>query len=179
MKLPFELQESETVLKFCRRHWMYFYPRLALQALAGILPIAILTVLAAFGPGLGGVLGIVVLVADLAWAAFWLVRVYFTWFRYNNDIWVVTNQRLIDSLRRNWFHHQMASADLVDVEDIAVHREGFLPTIFNFGDLRCQTAGTKPNFILSGIPDPAGILAVVDAARDRARQASLRPAWER
>ena len=57
-------------------------------------------------------------VALILWALYWGVRAYFHWYRYQNDIWAVTNQRLVDSIKRNWFHHQMASADLVDVEDI-------------------------------------------------------------
>lgn len=98
-------------------------------------------------------------------------RGYFTWYRYENDIWVVTNQRLLDSLKSHWFHHRMASADLVDVEDIAVVREGFLQTIFKFGDLKCQTAGEQPNFVLAGIPDPVSVLGTIDRARDAARHA--------
>ena len=64
----------------------------------------------------------------------------------------------------------MASADLVDVEDMSVFREGLLPTIFNFGDVRCQTAGQVANFVLAGIPKPAEVLGLVDAARDTARR---------
>jgi hypothetical protein len=158
---------------------MYLYPKLVLQALVGLLPILLLTLIAASGPGLGGTTGRVVLLLDVLWAAYWAVRIYFTWYRYNNDIWVVTNQRIIDSLRRHWFHHRIASADLVDVEDIAVHREGALATMFNFGDLRCQTAGTEPNFILAGIPDPTGLLATVDAARDASRQQRMAAVWDR
>lgn len=176
MKLPFDLQQSETVVRQFRRHWMYLYPRVALQAFIGTLPIAVLTIIAWMGPGLGSTTGYIVLALDVLWAVYWLVRIYFTIYRYNNDVWVVTDQRIVDSLRRHWFHHRMASADLVDVEDIAVQREGFIPTMFNFGDLRCQTAGALPNFVLSGIPDPSGVLGIVDAARDAARQARA-DAW--
>jgi hypothetical protein len=51
--------------------------------------------------------------------------------------------------------------------------------MFNFGDLRCQTAGTEPNFILAGIPDPTGLLATVDAARDASRQQRMAAVWDR
>jgi hypothetical protein len=47
--------------------------------------------------------------------------------------------------------------------------------MFNFGDVRCQTAGEVPNFVLDGIPDPSGVMAIVDASRDAARK-SLRGA---
>jgi hypothetical protein len=131
----------------------------------------ILLVVATFG--FDGWLGKATLLVIILWAGYWGVRAYFHWYRYNNDLWAVTNQRLVDSIKKHWFHHAMASADLVDVEDIRVVREGVLHTMFNFGDVRCQTAGEVPNFVLDGIPNPVGVLAVVDNARDAARR-SLR-----
>lgn len=174
-KLPFELQAGETILVHCRRHWMYFWPKVAGMGLLAVAGLVVFTWVVAATAGLDGTAGLIVLAVDALWAAYWLVRGYFTWYRYQHDIWVVTNQRIVDSLRRHWFHHQMASADLVDVEDMAVHRQGLLPTAFNFGDLRCQTAGSRPNFILAGIPDPSRILGVVDASRDAARRELVRP----
>lgn len=170
LKLPFDLQADETVLLFARRHWLYFYAKLAVIVLAGLVATvaAVIVVLSTFG--FDGWLGRGTALALLLWALFWAGKAYFHWYRYNNDLWAVTDQRLVDSLKRHWFHHQMSSADLVDVEDIRVEREGFLHTIFNFGDVRCQTAGEVPNFVLDGIPNPAGVLSVVDSARDAARR---------
>ena len=175
LKLPFELQSDETVLLFARRHWLYFYARLAAMLLALLVGLVggILLVLKTFG--FDGIPGTGAAVAIVLWSGFWAVRSYFHWYRYNNDLWAVTDQRLVDSLKKHWFHHQMASADLVDVEDIRVVKEGLLQTVFKFGDVRCQTAGEVANFVLDGIPDPAKVLSVVDAARDAARR-SLRGA---
>jgi hypothetical protein len=170
IELPFQLQEGETVLLACRRHWAYLYPRLVAIGLIAIVPVAALTLLVHAISGLGGGAGLFVLVVSAVWLLFCAIRGYFTWYRYQNDIWVVTNERIVDSLKRHWFHHRMASADLVDVEDMAVHREGVLATAFNFGDVRCQTAGELPNFVLSGIPEPAKVLGLVDSARDVARR---------
>lgn len=171
LKLPFELQQGETVTLRCRRHWVYFYSKMAATVVAGILPIvALLLIVRAIDDGLGGTAGKIALLISAVWALYWLIRGYFTWYRYQNDLWVVTNQRIVDSVKRHWFHHRMASADLVNVEDMAVHRDGILPTMFNFGDLRCQTAGQQANFILAGIPNPTKVLGVVDAARDAARR---------
>ena len=64
----------------------------------------------------------------------------------------------------------MASTDLVDVEDIAIQREGLLPTLFNFGNVQLQTAGVQANFVLSGIPKPSDVLGTIDGARDQARR---------
>lgn len=173
--LPVPLQKDEALLLLVRRHWLYFSLRMAGVAAAGLggTALAILVVVETFG--FDGTPGRIAMAGIAAWALYWLIRGYFTWYRYQNDVWVVTNQRILDSIRRHWFHHQMSSADLVDVEDINVAREGILATAFNFGDVRCQTAGEVPNFILSGIPEPAKVLGTIDAARDAARRALRSP----
>src|SRR5688500_9817166 len=143
---------------------------MAVIVLAGVVATSAAVILVLATIGFDGIAGKGIAVALFVWALFWGVRAYFHWYRYQNDIWAVTNQRLVDSIKRHWFHHQMASADLVDVEDIRVVRDGFLQTVFKFGDVRCQTAGEVPNFVLDGIPDPSQVLAVVDSARDAARR---------
>lgn len=169
-KLPFELQGDERVVLFCRRHWLYFYSKLAGIVFALTVPTAALLWIVQLTAGLGGTVGKVALVIAAIWVIYWGIRGYFTWYRYQNDVWVITNQRIIDSTKFNWIKQRMASADLVDVEDINVVREGLLPTMFNYGDLRVQTAGEVANFVLAGIPGPSKVLAVVDSSRDAARR---------
>ena len=169
-KLPFELQGDERVVLFCRRHWLYFYSKLAGIVCALTVPTAALLWIVQLTAGLGGTVGKVALVIAAIWVIYWGIRGYFTWYRYQNDVWVITNQRIIDSTKFNWIKQRMASADLVDVEDINVVREGLLPTMFNYGDLRVQTAGEVANFVLAGIPGPSKVLAVVDSSRDAARR---------
>lgn len=173
IKLPFALQKDEGLLVVARRHWLYFTMRMAATAAAGVLGLLFGIFLVRWTFGFDGTAGSIAIAVLVLWTVYWSVRGYFTWYRYHNDLWAVTNQRIVDSIRRHWFHHRMSSADLVDVEDINVVREGILPTMFNFGDVRCQTAGEVPNFILAGVPHPAEILATIDAARDAARR-SLR-----
>jgi len=175
-KLPFALQNDEDLLIVVRRHWLYFTLRMLGVAGAGVLGTVLGIVLVAKTFGFDGNPGRIAVGVIALWALYWLVRGYFTWYRYENDLWAVTNQRIVDSIRRHWFHHRMSSADLVDVEDINVVRHGILPTMFNFGDVRCQTAGEVPNFVLSGIPKPTEVLASIDAARDASRR-SLRGAF--
>jgi hypothetical protein len=89
-----------------------------------------------------------------------------------NDEWVITNQRIVDSYKRHWFHQNLASADLINVQDMRVEKSGVMATIFNFGDLHCQTAGSRENFILADIPNPAKVLDLIDEARDQARRSA-------
>src|SRR6185437_2155650 len=169
-KLPFNLQDGESVILFTRRHWLYLWPKIGAYVLSGILPAGVLVWLATATSGLGSTFGKVALIAAIVWLLFWAVRSYFTWYAFEHDVWVVTNQRIIDGVRPNWFHNRLSSADLVDVEDIAVSKSGILQTMFDFGELRCQTAAERPNFILGGIPWPEAVLGIVDKARHAARQ---------
>lgn len=167
--MPVQLQPGEVLLLQSRKHWVYLYPLLALHLLALAVPVTI--ALWAIGQfDLEGLGRTVVLVLAGVWALYWGVRAYFVWYAYHHDFWMITNQRLVDSQRRHWFHQEIASADLVDVQDTSVERNGVLQTVLNFGDLLCQTAGQQLNFVLHGIPNPVSVLTTLDHARDEARR---------
>ena len=169
MDLPFALQPGEGVLTLYRRHWVHLLPHLpVLIVLALLLPIILVWLFVATTViDLGLVPWAVG--AGVVWAIFWLVRAYLIFYRYRNDIWVLTNQRLVDSYKEHWFHHRMATADLVNIQDISVDRKGLLQTLLNFGDVACETAGERQQFTLAGIPRPSESLAELDRARDAAR----------
>ncbi|MGE5594424.1 MAG: hypothetical protein ACM3S1_00150 [Hyphomicrobiales bacterium] len=168
--LPFDLQDGEYVLSTVRRHPVFLWSKLVLELLAALVPAVVLLVIVGITAGLDGALGLIVIAISVLWVAYWLIRAYFTWYRYNHDTWTVTNQRIVDSYKSNWFNHRMSSADLVNVQDLSINKTGILATTFNFGDVRCQTSGTHENFILSGIPNPAKLLSLIDSARDASRR---------
>jgi hypothetical protein len=170
MKLPFPLQEGEQLLTLARRHWLFVYPKLVAGAIAGLVPVGVLWwAMARFDWSDNGPPRLVALVATAVWLVYWAIRLYFFKYRYDNNIWVVTNQRIIDSAKNHWFHLQMSTADLVDIEDMSVIRSGFLSTVFDFGDIDCQTAGAVRKFSLLGIPRPREVQALVDRLRDQSR----------
>lgn len=171
MKLPVELQAGERVSTTFRRHWVYAYPRIVGLALIGILPVVALFWAVNRWSSLPGAAGYAAFAVSTLWLVYWVFwRAYFEWYRFKNDLWILTNQRLIDSLKHNWFSHQIASTDLVNIQDIGVVRSGLLATAFNFGNVNCETSGQISRFTLSGIPRPAEVLSTLDAARDAARR---------
>jgi hypothetical protein len=170
MKLPFPLQEGEELLTLARRHWLFVWPKLISGAVVGVVPVgALWWAMLRFDWADNDIPRWIALGLTLAWLAYWAVRLYFFKYRYDNDIWLITNQRVIDSTKKHWFHLQMSTADLVDVQDMTVKRSGFLNTMFDFGDIECETAGAVPRFALRGIPRPREVQAMVDRLRDQAR----------
>lgn len=172
--IPFNLQTGEEVELIARRHRVYLALHLGRDILMGVVPAVVLAIIIAATVGFDSATGGILTVVLVLWLVFWAVKAYFTWYRYQNDLWVVTNQRIIDSFKSNWFNHRMASADLVNVEDMSVDRSGVFATMFKYGNLVCQTAGARQNFVLSGIAAPSDVLGLVDRLRDEARRDLIR-----
>jgi hypothetical protein len=171
VKLPFPLQQSEKVLVVCRRHWIFLWPRLVLEALIAILPIVALFLVLQWAGALHGATAKIAALVSLAWLAIWGVRMFFIKYRYDNDLWTVTDQRLIDSTRSSPFSLRMTAADLVNIVDTEVVRSGILATLLNFGDIRVETAGERENIFLAAVPRPSEVHALIDKERDRERRA--------
>jgi hypothetical protein len=167
--LHFPLQENEQVLQICRKHWIYLWPRAVLYALLAVAPVIALAIIFDKTIGLGGAAGKVFWIAVAVYLLYWALRIFFNWYRYNNDIWVVTNQRIVDSTKTTPFNMKMSTADLVSVLDMTVERNGILRTMFNYGDIVCQTAAEIQEFRMAGIPRPQEVQLLVDKERDRER----------
>lgn len=168
--LPISLQDGENIIGLYRRHWLHFWPRILLMSVAAVTPAALVAWLLSAADAYEGTVAKVFWVAAGLYLAYWAIRMLLTWYRYQNDVWVVTNQRLIDSIKRNPFSLTVSTADLVSLQDMTVSRHGLLRTIFNFGDVICETAGgDQQEFLISAIPRPAEVQALVDRERDRER----------
>ncbi len=167
--LHFPLQEHERVLSVCRKHWIYLWPRTVFLALFAIVPVIVGAVVMSKTAGFDGTPGKVFWIVALLYLAYGALRAYLNWYRYHNDIWVVTDQRIIDSTKANPFSLKISTADLVNVQDMTVERSGILRTMLNYGDVICQTAADIQEFRLAGIPDPQSVQLLVDKERDRER----------
>jgi membrane protein YdbS with pleckstrin-like domain len=165
-KYPITLQKDEVVVKVLRRHPVRVIMEVAVMIIGLLLLIALFTWLGGLFSFLSGIAMILSGLAGLIV----LVIVGLEIYRYRNDIWVITNQRIVDSTKNSPFNHTLSTADLVNVQDINIHRRGVLATLFKFGDVTCQTASQSNLFIFKGVGNPEQVLALVDAHRDLARQ---------
>lgn len=169
IRLPFPLQDGETIIELRRRHWWFLWPMTALLVVLCVVPLAVAWwVLDEIG--VRDDLGIFWWLLVLVWLVYWGVRLVFNWYRYHHDIWVITNNRLIDSIKRHPFHLAVSTADLVNVQDIRVDKSGLTPTILNYGSVICETAGSgSSDFVIAGIPHPESMQLLIDRERDRER----------
>ena len=168
-EVPVPLQDGEQILKLCRRHWIYLWPLIGVYFFAALIPPVVLGVVLDKAGGYHGLGEKIFWVVAWAYLGYWLVRIFLAWYRYRHDIWAITNQRLIDSYKRHPFSLHVSTADLVDVQDMTIQRDGLLRTLLDYGNIVCQTAAEQQDFRLIGIPDPREVQSLVDRERDRER----------
>lgn len=166
----FPSQEGdEAVFVFARPYWFAFLPTLLI-----FIFVFIGTVLAQFytstqplGISLYSMNGIIIAIGvfQLASLIIFLVAVLDYYF----DVLIVTDRRVVDIDQGQLFYRKISELNLRDVEDISFERNGFFPTLLNYGSITIQTAGEARNFIINNIHFPSEIATVIADLSDQAK----------
>ena len=106
--VPFPLQQNEHVIQLVRRHWWFLWPYTVWLVIVALAPVAVLA-WASDAIGVLDNLNWFFWIPAILWIGYWGFRALFNWYRYQNDIWVVTNQRLIDVFRSNPFNKRVGN----------------------------------------------------------------------
>lgn len=101
----------------------------------------------------------------------WII-VFIEWLDYYLDVWIITDQRILDIQQKNLFHRVASEIDLKRVQDISSAVEGPLQTFFQYGDIHIQTASENNLINPRQIPHPVTvrreIMELCKAAQDEA-----------
>ena len=70
------------------------------------------------------------------------------------DVWIVTNDRIIDIEQFGLFSRTISELELFRIQDITTNVHGIFPTIFKYGDVTIQTASINTTIIFHNVPYP-------------------------
>lgn len=149
-------KQHESIILFLRSHFITNVSWIVVSLILIILPIIILTFVPTFridflsSPTPGRFTAIYILFYYLIVFSYVFLS-FLSWF-YN--VFIVTTERIIDIDYYDIVVHNMAATTLSHIEDVNYTQSGFIPTLFNYGNLFVQTAGTERNFEASSIPKP-------------------------
>lgn len=79
---------------------------------------------------------------------------FFIWIDYYFDVWIITDERILNIEQKSLFMRVISEVDLGRVQDVTTKVEGFLPTLLDFGDIFIQTAGQDKHFHFRKIGNP-------------------------
>lgn len=148
------LGPNEKVLLQMRRHWYVLVGPVAVFIFLISLPAIFTNFAPRFFPATGS--------AEVKpiisfFTAVWLMAVFTSmllqWLSYYLDVWIITDQRIIDVEQRGLFHRTVSEIAMDRVQDVTVEIPGFVPTVLKFGTIRIQTAGEQGEFVISEVPD--------------------------
>jgi len=95
---------------------------------------------------------------------------YTAFVNYFLDMWIVTNDRIIDIAQKGLFSRTIAELDLFRVQDVTSEQHGLFATMFDFGNVFIQTAGKQERFIFHNVPEPHKIREAVIRLADEDRK---------
>ncbi len=155
----FELEADEHVVLKARKHWLLFLIQLLPYVVLALMPFLIRPLLN-LAPELARYASFFDYSSALGRAGLgvWLLLVWtggwgsFT--RYFLNLWVLTNERLVEIEQKGYFRREVSSLLLTRVQDVTTKISGVLPSLLDIGDISVQSAGAVNEFNMRGIARP-------------------------
>lgn len=146
--------EGERVFLLIRRHW---FPYLVMSIFLLILltPIVVLVTYWFLNPDVfSGAIGNFMIIFAGIYILIVFGLILYGFINYYLDIYIVTNERIVDIKQNGFFRREIAELHLHQIQDVEAEVDGFFQTMLHFGDIHIQTAGERENFIFQGVPHP-------------------------
>lgn len=147
------LKEEEEVIAIVRPFWLTMGVPIFFAAFLLLVDVFLFAWFLQFGSW--GVLGFFLL---LLTGLLWGVRSWIVW---SLNAFILTNQRLIDVDQKGFFHRTVSEAALGKIQDVSFTVQGPWQTMFQYGKVIVQTAGTTTNLELEGVHHPEQIQELV------------------
>ena len=162
-KISQKSAEKENLILFLRRHWINLFGQLFPFA-AIIILFFIIFLLFDYFIGFDLISAFEAQILRFAMALFALFLwsfVFIVFIDYYLDIWIVTEQRIVDIEQKGLFRLEISELRLEKVQDLTTEIIGVVPTFFDYGDLYVQTAGKRERFLFKNIPHPERVRDVI------------------
>lgn len=91
----------------------------------------------------------------------WLIAVPITvglaWFKWWNDLYILTNQRLVDVDQKKLFYRAVAEVPIGNIQDVSFETRGIVQTFVNYGTVTVQTTSGSTRIDMVGLTDPQAV----------------------
>ncbi|MEK7643974.1 MAG: PH domain-containing protein [Patescibacteria group bacterium] len=146
----------EHVEHMLRRHPITFIPTVLLFVVLMLVPVAVYIMTDSLFPELlSGSVSFPILVL---FGSFYYLSIYLFFYAhfvdYYLDLWIITNDRVIDIDQRGLFNRVITELDLFRIQDVTTVVKGFFPTVFKYGNIILTTASSTNSIIIENVPHP-------------------------
>lgn len=156
-----QLQTGEEVARIVRAHPLALFP----SAGAGGLLLLVDFFLVAwwFKHHTWGLAGFALTAVIGIWI---IIRGVYVW---RNNVFAITSQRVIDIDQHGFFERNVAEAGYDKIQDVRYTIRGVWPTLFRFGTIVVQTAGSTTNLELTSVQHPVDVQRLITDMQRQSR----------
>jgi uncharacterized membrane protein YdbT with pleckstrin-like domain len=160
------LEPGENILTVVHRSLIglagiYLVALLAVGAIVALIIILAPGTFQASGDNISGALSAIILLSAIL-----LVLILFTvTYVYRQSRLLVTDKSLVQIIQKTLFIRKVSRLSMSNVEDVNEEQRGIVASLFNYGTLTVQTAGTEENFVFTLCPNPARLADRIIEAR--------------
>ena len=155
-------EEGEKIIKVVRRHYFVTLPFVTLMVFVAVSPIFVIQFLLSdflqLGEGFKTALSNFVSNWKVFGYSIWLlilwVLFFIEWTDYYLDVWILTDRRIVDVEQKGFFNRDVTSLSYHKIQDITVETRGVIETLFKFGTLHVQTAGSSREIVIRDAHNP-------------------------
>jgi len=152
-KIIKNLKEEEEIIDIVRNYPLVFAVPITISVIFIIAPFFLLFKL--FGYGWWGVLLFFILLV------FGIIYGSRQFIMYSFNLFVITNQRIIDIDQRGFFDRTVSETTYDKIQDVSFRIKGIMQTMFHYGSVIIQTASTNANIELNHIKNPERIQQLI------------------
>lgn len=158
MHMSFVIRQKsyEKIIHTLRRHWVTFVPTTLLFLVLLSVPVVLYFMFKTLFPGFfdGPVAAPL---ARLFASAYYLGLIMFFYTQFTIfylDMWIVTNDRIVDIEQLGLFYRTVSELDLFRIQDVTTTVHGFFASLFHYGDVDIKTASVNISIIFKNVPHP-------------------------
>ena len=153
----------EKIVAKVRRHFITYVPTLLFFVILLLIPLVVYWMIQNLFPTIlsnNVPYTLAVLLASVYYLSIMLF-LYTSFIEFYLDLHIITNDRMVDIDQITLFARKIAEVDLYQIQDVSSEVRGFFASIFNYGNVQIQTAGSIPKFIMEDVPRPHDIRRVL------------------
>lgn len=157
----FDTQDpEEEILLILRRHWITNIPWFLVAVILLFAPVvlAIFPLLVSFPEKYRFVFVIIWYLVTLMF----VFEKFLVWFF---NMTIITDERIVEVDFINLTTKRVSDCDLDKIQDVSFTNSGAIGTIFNYGNIRVQTAAEIVEFVFEDVPRPAKVAEVLQRLR--------------
>lgn len=149
-------EKEEKLLLFLRRHPITNFVWIAIAIALMLIPFVIFVIIQMANPSFStGLPFRYILISVIFYYLFILSYIFANFLSWFYNIFLVTQKRIIDLDYSNLVYHHSTVTKVEMIQDVSHSRAGFIGSLFNYGNIFVQTAGSEPNLEAYSVPKPS------------------------